>query len=218
MFIAGIMGKFIAVMPMAVIIILIVSLGEALIILPAHLNHALTQSEKRKTKLNSWHEHFRKRIENLMQSTIKRIYTPAIKYVVKNRYFTFSIGIGVLIISLGIVAGGYVPFVFFPKGESDWLIAEINYPLGTPVSLTETTVQHLETKAFDLNSAFAEFTDENGGLVQNTFALVGLIPRRDWKPPQIGSHVGEVWVELVTSGERPGISTAEILNRWQSGG
>ena len=45
---------------------------------------------------------------------------------------------------------------------------------------------------------------------------MGLIPRRDWKPPQIGSHVGEVWVELVTSGERPGISTNEILNRWRS--
>ncbi|MDH3878280.1 MAG: efflux RND transporter permease subunit, partial [Desulfobacterales bacterium] len=216
MFIAGIMGKFIAVMPMAVIIILIVSLGEALIILPAHLNHALAQSEKKRAKLNSWHERLRKRIEGLLQFTIKRLYTPAINYVVKNRYFTFSIGIGVLIISLGIVAGGYVPFVFFPKGESDWLIAEINYPLGTPVSLTEAAVRHLETNAFELNTAFSDFSEENGDLVQNTFALVGLIPRRDWKPPQIGSHVGEVWVELVTSGERPGISTNEILNRWRS--
>ena len=35
LFIAGIMGKFIAVMPAAVIVILVVSLGEALIILPA---------------------------------------------------------------------------------------------------------------------------------------------------------------------------------------
>jgi multidrug efflux pump subunit AcrB len=216
MFIAGIMGKFIAVMPMAVVIILIVSLGEALIILPAHLKLALTQSEKRKAKLNSWHERMRKRIEGLLQSTIKRIYTPAIHYVVRNRYFTFSIGVGVLIISLGIVAGGYVPFVFFPKGESDWLIAEINYPLGTPVNLTESAVAHLETQAFALNTAFSDFTEENGELVQNTFALVGLIPRRDWKPPQIGSHVGEVWVELVTSGERPGISTNEILNRWRN--
>jgi multidrug efflux pump subunit AcrB len=215
MFIAGIMGKFIAVMPMAVIIILIVSLGEALIILPAHLNHALKQSEKRKAKLDSWHERLRKRIEDLLQATIKRLYAPAINYVVKNRYFTLSIGIGVLIISLGIVAGGYVPFVFFPKGESDWLIAEINYPLGTPATLTETAVQHLETKAFELNTAFSDFTEENGDLIQNTFALVGLIPRRDWKPPQIGSHVGEVWVELVTSGERPDISTIEILNRWR---
>ena len=216
MFIAGIMGKFIAVMPMAVIIILIVSLGEALIILPAHLNHALKQSEKKRAKVNSWLERLRKRVEGLLQSTIKQLYTPAINYVVKNRYFTCSIGIGVLIISLGIVAGGYVPFVFFPKGESDWLIAEINYPLGTPVDLTEATVQHLEKNAFDLNTAFSDYTEENGDLVQNTFALVGLIPRRDWKPPQIGGHVGEVWVELVTSGDRPDISTNEILNRWRS--
>ena len=216
MFIAGIMGKFIAVMPMAVIIILIVSLGEALIILPAHLNHALIRSEKKRIKANSRLERLRKRVEGLMQSAIKNFYTPAIRYVVKNRFFTFSIGIGVLIISLGIVAGGYVPFVFFPKGESDWLIAEINYPLGTPVSLTETTVRHLEKNAFDINSAFSDFTEENGDLVQNTFALVGLIPRRDWKPAQIGGHVGEVWVELVTSGERPGISTNEILNRWRN--
>jgi len=216
MFVAGIMGKFIAVMPMAVIIILLVSLGEALIILPAHLDLALKQSEKRKAKLDSWHERLRTRIEGLLQFTIERLYSPTINYVVKNRYFTLSIGIGVLIISLGIVAGGYVPFVFFPKGESDWLIAEINYPLGTPVSLTEAAVQHLETSAFELNNAFSKFSEENGDLVQNTFALVGLIPRRDWKPPQIGSHVGEVWVELVTSGERPEISTNETLNRWRS--
>ncbi|MBW2468533.1 MAG: efflux RND transporter permease subunit [Deltaproteobacteria bacterium] len=216
MFIAGIMGKFIAVMPMAVIIILIVSLGEALIILPAHLHNALLQSDKKKVKDNSWLERLRKRVERLLQDTIHRVYTPAINYVVKNRYFTLSIGIGVLIISLGIVAGGYVPFVFFPKGESDWLIAEINYPLGTPISLTETTIQDLENKAFDLNTAFPEFSEKNGDLVQNTFALVGLIPRRDWKPPEFGSHVGEVWVELVSSGQRPGLSTNDILNRWRS--
>jgi multidrug efflux pump subunit AcrB len=216
MFLSGIMGKFIAVMPMAVILILIVSLGEALIILPAHLDHALKRSERKRAKFNSWHERLRKRVDGILQTTIRRLYTPAISYVVKNRYFTFSIGIGVLIISLGIVAGGYVPFVFFPKGESDWLIAEINYPLGTPVSLTEAAVQHLETKAFDLNTAFPEFSEENGDLIQNTFALVGLIPRRDWKPAEIGSHVGEVWVELVSSEERPGVSTNKILNRWRS--
>jgi multidrug efflux pump subunit AcrB len=195
MFIGGIMGKFIAVMPMAVIIILI--------------------SEKLKARLNSWHERVRGGIEQGLQFVITRLYTPAINYVVKNRYFTFSIGIGVLIISLGIVAGGYVPFVFFPKGESDWLIAEVNYPLGTPVDLTEKTIQHLERKAFELNNEFSEFSEENGDLVKNTFALIGLIPRRDWKPAEIGSHVGEVWVELVTSAERTGISTNDLQSRWR---
>jgi multidrug efflux pump subunit AcrB len=188
---------------------------SSLIILPAHLNFALIRSEKKSSKLNSWHERLREGVERILRFVIERVYTSAIKYVVKNRYFAFSIGIGVLIISLGIVAGGYVPFVFFQKGESDWIVAEINYPLGTPASLTEKTIQHLERKAFDLNNEFSEFSEANGDLVKNTFALVGLIPRRDWKPAEIGSHVGEVWVEMVTSGERSGISTNDVQNKWR---
>ena len=215
LFISGIMGKFIAVMPMAVIIILIVSLGEALIILPSHLNHALTQSEKKHRKFTSWHERLRKRLERGMQMVIGRIYSPAIKYVVNNRYFTFSIGIGILIISLGIIAGGYVAFVFFPKGESDWIVAEVIYPLGTPYQMSEETIEQLENQSFDLNTVFAEFSKNNGKLVKNTFSIVGAIPRRDWKPPEYGGHVGQVWIELASSEKRANISTHTILSKWR---
>ncbi len=216
LFIAGLMGKFIAVMPMAVIIILIVSLGEALIILPCHLYHALTQTEKKDRKFTSWHERLRGKIEQGLQAVIDRLYSPAIKYVVKNKYFTFSIGIGVLIISLGIIAGGYVAFVFFPKGESDWIVAEIVYPLGTPFKLTEETVAHLEKESFKLNTVYSDFSEKNGRLVINAFSIVGAIPRRDFKPPEFGSHVGEVWLELASSEKRPNISTHAILAKWRS--
>ncbi len=216
LFIAGLMGKFIAVMPMAVIIILIVSLGEALIILPCHLYHALTQTEKKERKFTSWHERLRGKIEQGLQAVIDRVYSPAIKYVVKNKYFTFSIGIGVLIISLGIIAGGYVAFVFFPKGESDWIVAEIVYPLGTPFKLTEETVAHLEKESFKLNTVYSDFSEKNGRLIINAFSIVGAIPRRDFKPPEFGSHVGEVWLELASSEKRPNISTHAILAKWRS--
>ena len=215
LFIAGIMGKFIAVMPMAVIIILIVSLGEALIILPSHLNHALVQSEKKDRKLISWHERLREKLEEGMRALIDRLYLPAIKYVVKNRYFTFSIGIGVLIVSLGIIAGGYVPFVFFQKGESDWIVAEVIYPLGTPYRLTEDTIEYLEKESFELNTVFSEFSENDGELVKNTFSIVGAIPRRDWKPPEYGGHVGQVWLELTSSENREDISTHLVLNKWR---
>ncbi len=215
LFIAGIMGKFIAVMPMAVIIILTVSLGEALIILPSHLHHALTQTEKKDRKFTSWHERLRGKIEQGLQAVIERGYSPAIKYVTKNKYFTLSIGIGVLIISLGIIAGGYVPFVFFPKGESDWIVAEIVYPLGTPFQLTEETVAHLEKESFNLNTVYSDFSAKNGRMVKNAFSIVGAIPRRDWKPPEFGSHVGEVWLELASSEKRTAISTHAILAKWR---
>jgi len=216
LFISGIMGKFIAVMPMAVIIILIVSLGEALVILPSHLNHALTQSEKKTRKFASWHERLCQKVEQGLHTVIDRLYAPAIKYVVKNRYFTFSIGIGVLIISLGVIKGGYVPFVFFPKGESDWIVAEVIYPLGTPFAITEEAIAHIEKGSFQLNEVFSEFSEKNGGLVKNTFSIVGAIPRRDWKPPEYGSHVGEVWLELASSEKRINISTNTILSKWRN--
>jgi multidrug efflux pump subunit AcrB len=215
LFIAGIMGKFIAVMPMAVIIILIVSLGEALIILPAHLNHALIQTENKDRKFTSWHEQLRSKIEQGLQFVLERLYSPAIKYVVKNKYFTFSVGIGVLIISLGIVAGGYVAFVFFPKGESDWIVAEVVYPLGTPYQLTEETITHLEDQSFSLNTVYPEFTEKNGDLVINAFSIVGAIPRRDWKPPEFGGHVGQIWLELASSEKRDDLSTHAILTKWR---
>jgi multidrug efflux pump subunit AcrB len=216
MFITGIMGKFMAVMPMAVIIILIVSLAEALVILPSHLNDALIRSERRRAQVNSLHEKLRGSVERGLETLIQRYYSSAIGYVVRNRYFTFSIGLGVFIISLGIVAGGYVPFVFFPKSESDWIAAEIAYPLGTPFALTGETIEHFEKKSFEINAVFSEFSEKNGALVKNTFSIVGAIPRRDWKPPEYGSHVGQVWLELASSEKRTDISTNQILNKWRN--
>ncbi|MDL1967974.1 MAG: efflux RND transporter permease subunit [Deltaproteobacteria bacterium] len=216
MFISGIMGKFLGIMPKAVIAILLVSLGEALIILPAHLNHTLSQSLSKTNRINSWHEKIRKRVDRWLSIVIENYYARALKYVVKNRYFTFSIGAGILIISLGIVAGGYVPFVFFPKGESNWIIAEIGYPLGTPYEITEKTIEHLENKAFELNDFFDEISDENGDLVINTFSLVGMIPRRDWKKGETGGHVGEVWIELIASEKRADLSINNVLKKWRT--
>ncbi len=215
MFISGIMGKFIAVMPKAVIAILVVSLGEALVILPAHLHHALDRSTWKAGRIFSLHERIRERIERWLSIVIDRYYSHAINYVIKNRYFTFSLGLGVLIISLGIVAGGYVPFVFMPKGESDWIVAEVGYPPGTSFATTERTIEHLEQKAFELNSFFDVGSNNNGDLVVNIFALVGLVPRRDWKPGVKGSQVGEVWLELVSSEKRPDLAITSVLNKWR---
>jgi multidrug efflux pump subunit AcrB len=174
----------------------------------------LTRSEIKSRKLTTWHQRLHRKFENGLQTVIQRLYKPAIKYVVKNRYFTFSLGIGVLIVSLGISAGGYVPFVFFPKGESDWVVAEVVYPLGTPFKITEETIARLEKESFELNAVYSDFASTKGRLVINTFSIVGVIPRRDWKPAEYGGHVGQVWLELASSQMRGKISTNGIIAKW----
>ena len=217
MFIAGIMGKFISVMPRAVIAILIVSLGEALIILPAHLEGALQRSRRAGEKVSQTiHAKVRRRIEKSLQLVIDRIYTPTLGYVMENRYFAFSIGLGVLIISIGLLHGGYVPFVFMPKGDSDWVIAEVNYPLGTPVESTAQTIAFIEQQAVKLNQAFNGQLGMGKTLITNTYSLTGFIPRRDWKPQEIGGHCGEVWIEMISSAERPRLSAITVINQWRA--
>ncbi len=214
MYIAGLMGKFMAIMPQTVIVILAFSLIEALIILPAHLEHSLKQSGMFK-KLFSWHEKIRRQIESRLDSFINTTYSSVLRYTIKNRYFVLAIGIGVLIISLGALAGGHIPFVFFPKGDSNWVTAKIIYPQGTPYQVTEQNIKYIENAALKLNDVLKEKVETEDSLIVHTFSLVGVIPRVDWNPGVYGAHCGEVSIELLPSEKRPDLPVTEIITEWR---
>lgn len=230
MHIVGIMGKFIAIMPQAVICILAISLVEAFLILPAHLEGTLTPSATHKTRayrifffwlewlrtdISYLHGRVRSRVEAILNRVIHRIYLPLLRYCVTNRYFTLAVGGGCLIVCLGLIAGGHVPFTFFPKNDSNWLISETIYPLGTPFETTETTIKQIENGAFLLNDHFRNRVKNGEDLVINNFSLVGNIPRRDWKPPVFGAHCGEAWIEIQPAAMRPDISASEVIAKWR---
>jgi len=230
MHIAGIMGKFIYIMPQAVICILAFSLVEAFIILPAHLDHALSPPPKNKVLIYrlcffwlEWlkkdilecHGWIRNKIEKMLTGFIHSIYIPVLKYCVRNRYFTLALGFGILIVSIGILLGGHVPFVFFPKTDSNWIISEIIYPLGTPFETTEKTIKQIEKGAFELNDYFRERVTDGEDLIVNNFSQVGIIPRRDWKPGVYGGHCGEAWIEIQPASKRPEIPAPEVTAKWR---
>jgi multidrug efflux pump subunit AcrB len=215
LFIVGIMGKFIAVLPTAVIIILIVSLVEALVILPAHLHGALSRASSDRPSQKGLHVRLLASVNKALHHVINRYYARAIKLAIKNRYFSLHIALGALIIMVGVVAGGHVSFVLFPKTESDWMIAEVSYPLGTPVQVTENTIKGIEKAALALNRQFAPELPEGEKMVQHVLSLVGQIPPRDWKAGERGGHAGQIWVELLTSENRPRIRAEHALNQWR---
>jgi len=230
MHIQGIMGKFIFIMPQAVICILAISLVEAFIILPAHLVHALTPPKKKKVLIYrvfffwlEWlkkdifegHQWVRNKVEKGLMAFIHSLYTPVLKYGVRNRYFTLAIGFGILIVSMGLLAGGHVPFVFFPKTDSNWIVSEIIYPLGVPFETTEKTIKKIEQGAFELNAFFRDRVVNGQDIIVNNFSQVGIIPRRDWKPGVYGGHCGEAWIEIQPASRRPDISAPEVTAKWR---
>ena len=230
MYLTGIIGKFVSIMPQSVICILAFSLVEAFVILPAHLKSSLTPAKKNKLMIYrifffwlEWlkedisdsHAWLRNRIERALNFFIHSIYIPVLKYCVRNRYFALAIGVGVLIMSVGLLAGGHVPFLLFGKTDSNWMISEVIYPLGTPFEATQKTIKQIEEGALKLNEHFRDRVIDNQDLIKNNFSQVGVIPRRDWKPAVFGGHCGEAWLEIVPASMRPNIPASEVTAKWR---
>ena len=210
----GIMGKMMVTMPLVVIPCLFFSLIESQLILPAHLAHGTPRPPR-----NTWAQRMRNRIDGALKRFIDRVYRPLLEHGIQMRYLTVAIAIAVLLLTVGLVGGGWVRVVFMPPVDADYLSASVTMPQGTPVEVTEGAVRHLEETAEILRT---EFRAENGReLFQYVYSLVGSSsPNMMASPMGPGgqtsgaSHLGGVFIELTAADER-GIGSAEALNRWR---
>ncbi|HDK16706.1 MAG TPA: efflux RND transporter permease subunit, partial [Nitrospirae bacterium] len=110
LFVSGSMGKFIRVIPFVVIPILIVSLIESLLILPAHLSFGkpVRSSKGAAGFTTRIREGFGRRLELFVTGPYRNFLSLCINY----RYTTLAIALAVLLISFGIVDGGIIKFRF----------------------------------------------------------------------------------------------------------
>jgi multidrug efflux pump subunit AcrB len=208
LFVPGIMGKFFIQIPLIVIPILLLSLFESLFILPAHLSH--TKSGE-KPGVFAWIDRQQQKFSEGMERFVANIYQPFVKWVVHYRYITLSTGIFLLILTVGLVGGGFVRFIFFPKIEGDLVSAGIQMPYGSPVDETREVADRL------LDEAQAVVA-ENGGdaILRGVYTDVGQQTMRagPMTSGRQGSHVGTVQVFLVPAAERE-INTAEFSRKWR---
>ena len=214
LFVSGIMGKFIKILPTAVIAILLVSVWEAFVILPAHLAEALERDYRKAQRKKTWNTRLLDRIQRGLKHTIQHIYGPALAWVLRNRYFTFTVGVGVLIVIGGLVRGGHIPFVLFPKPDSNYIQAQISYPLGTPVSTTDRAVEKIGGVVPQLNEEFSGVGTKGKDIVTYSFSLVGIIANPGFEGPEIGAHAGQVFLEVLPAEERS-VKVTDVVNRWR---
>ncbi|MDT8273168.1 MAG: efflux RND transporter permease subunit, partial [Desulfomonilia bacterium] len=201
----GVIGKVMRLIPIIVILALMFSLIESLFILPAHLSHMGSGNPGSGRSIPARWARFQKKFNSLFQGVIDRAYRPSLELGLRIRYVTASFGIALLILTLGMVAGGWVKFVFFPKIDADNVVAELTLPLGTPVEVTRQAVMRLEETARALETEFGE----DRRVLRHILVSVGEQPgRNEARGPVagqalfVGSHLGEVNIELVPSENR----------------
>jgi multidrug efflux pump subunit AcrB len=188
-FVPGVTGKIFGLIPMVVVTVLVLSLVEAFFILPAHLGHGGPR-QKRGVALSV--HRLQQRVSEALQGFSERVYRPVLEVALRNRYVTLCAAVALLLVTLGMVASGRVPFTFFPSLEGDVVKVTARLPFGVPVERTQVVRVALETSA---RAALAESGGER--ILRGMFTRLG-----ENDSGEVGSHLVTVELNLVPGGER----------------
>lgn len=128
LFIPGTTGKFWWPLPAVVIIVLMISLSEALFILPAHLGHS--SSKKTNIKLLGYVDRLQRWFAIQFQMFMERYYKPSLKKCIENRYISLSVALALLIIISSYAYSDHIGIVMMPEVAADEIEAGVRLPVG----------------------------------------------------------------------------------------
>ncbi|MBW1675090.1 MAG: efflux RND transporter permease subunit [Deltaproteobacteria bacterium] len=209
----GTMGKVMRNIPIVVILVLLGSLVESLLILPAHLSRSKHGAAGRRRGPKK-----EKRMVRWLRWFINGPYAKLVSFCVRWRYATVALGIAMLLLTLGVWRGGWIKFTLFPKIDSDTLIGSLTMPAGTPVERTREIVTHLERS---VKEALAEMDKKRPKdappLFEHSRALIGRHSGGHGpmaSGPQVGGHLAQVRVQLL-EGEQRDVSATTLAALWR---
>lgn len=223
LFVSGTMGKFTAVMPAAIIAILMVSLIECVTILPCHLAHEdnlifrllhivlyvfrplLVVAEK----LN-------RVATGLLDRYVQRVYRPTLDWTLHNRSVSIAACCSALILTAGLWNSGILKFNFFPRVDGNTLSATVVFPDGTPESVTIAATKQVEDAFWQIADRYEK---KGQPIAKNSYRVVGAAvqgggPGGSPMPSGGGGHKGSVEVELVNAESR-GVHSRAIVAQWR---
>jgi len=174
-FIDGRMGDFFSEVSTVVILTLLVSMVEALIILPAHIAHskALHRKDKKLNRFDSFFEKVNRTADKWLMKLRDVVYVPYLRFFLKNKFLGFAIPVALLIFSIGAISGGIVGTAFFPRIASDRISVNLKMPQGTNEMITDSIITSIEDKVWLVNAEFTKRQTGNKQVVQNVVKRIG---------------------------------------------
>ncbi len=200
-FLDGFIGKFIWHMALVVVATLFFSLIEAFLVLPAHLAHS-----------KGLHPHaedppMRKRIERAIGFLTYKIYAPLLRLALRHKWTTMAVPLFGVLITIGLIRGGFIGFTFFPFIDGDQLPVNLTLVAGKQEAETDSILAGIERHAWDLNN---ELRDERADSLDVIIGIKRDIGSNDFG--ESGSHIGRLTLQLL-DGEIRNMDSYIIANR-----
>ena len=197
--IEGVLGQFVRAIPLVVLSVLIASLVECFLVLPGHLSHALLKPAREPRGLR---KKFLDGFDNFRDGRFRRFVAAAYD----RRYTTASVGLTVLVICIGLLAGGRVPFRFFPSPEGEVVNAYVFFQPGTKRAATEAGTRRIEQALYEAEQALKYPDGDN--LISVVFTQIGRTRTA------FGDERALVYAELTASEARE-VRTRDIVKEWE---
>jgi multidrug efflux pump subunit AcrB len=199
--VTGVTGQFFAAVGWVVTLCLVFSLVESKLILPAHLAHMHVKHYEKET--HNVFVRFQRFFSEGLHHFVDDYYSPLLEKALKRRYLTLSIFISALILSIGLLLGGLLRFVFFPDFAADFLQVSMEMNEGTPAAGTHAALRKIQQGLSEVDREVSEEQGtESGAVVTNVLAFA----RSDTS--------GRIIAELVKD-EVAIIDGQEVLRRWR---
>lgn len=201
-------GEFFGEVSTVVILTLVVSLVEALIILPAHIAHSKAlqarnaEEDNKKTGLAKFFVKMRvvnRTGDKVMSYLRDKSYSPVLKFVLKQQMLSLGILVAVLILTIGAIGGNWIRITLFPSIASDRVSIDLLMAEGVNPEKTDSIISMVEAAAWRVNEDFSSQSG-NKQVVENTIKRVGP-----------GNNKASLQVNLLPGEERD-IGSPEITN------
>jgi multidrug efflux pump subunit AcrB len=198
LFIQGVFGAFPAACGWVVIWCLCFSLVESKWILPAHLAH----SKPTKNRVLLRIDRVQEKVNRLLNYFVHYRYKPFMLKCVQNRYMTLTFFLSLLVLSVGLLAGGAVRTVLSPDTPGEFLQVELRMSEGIPEERTLQAVSHIANAFVAMEEQYRKESGTDERLL-NHMATYGF-----------NRINGRIDVELTKEDERS-ITTPEVQQRWR---
>lgn len=200
-------GDFAGQIPKVVAPVLLFSLVESKLILPAHLKHVRLRGDNL-----GFFGRFQKAVARSLERFVDNMYQPSLRFAVRHRVAVIAVFIAMGLAMAGYVMGGRMGFSSFPSVENLKVTASLNLPNDLPIEKTGEIVDRITAATEKLKE---EFVDPGHGLslIQNVAAVTGSY--------RLGGRYdhsrGHVIVEVLPPSLRsePGPKNSSIAVRWK---
>ena len=241
----GLMGKFMYNIPVVVIAVLVFSLVESLLILPAHLatvkqvlphpnayntahnvgkydetngGKGGTQTSVTSGPKSGLYTRAKKIFAERMHRFVHHTYREHLNWALEHRGVVLAAALAGLLLTAGLVAGGRIKFTFMPRVDADNVIAALTLPQGTTIETSEAAVRQIEAALMELKREVeADRPTDLPPIVTHVYTTIGSQPMSEGRF-NVSYTSGAHLAEVnaeLLSAEKRGLGSADLARRWR---